>query len=280
MTPREHGSNPRTLKEELERIEFLGEVPASYEAQPIAAHFELHIEQGPVLEHERRKIGVVTGAQAYRWFEVEVKGSDNHAGTTPFSVRKDALLGAAKMIAASNQIAKNRSGLVTTGILVAEPGSVNTMAHTVRFTLDIRHPSDRELSEIVTQCRQVFGKIASEDCEGGVDVKWTCLIENEAAEFHEDCIVAIQQSAMQTCSQLPGNSSDHKLWKRMMSGASHDSCQVSRRAPTAMIFTPTRNGKSHTPVEYCSPEDCALGAQVLLGAVLRYDAARVKKIRV
>lgn len=181
------------------------------------------------------------------------------------------------MIATSNRIAKSRSGLVTTGILVAEPGSVNTMAHTVRFTLDIRHPSDAELSEIVTRCRQVFDEIAREDCEDGVDVKWTCLIENEAAGFHEDCIVVVEQAAMETCARLPGNSPDHKLWKRMISGASHDSCQVSRRVPTAMIFTPTRDGKSHTPVEYCSPEDCALGAQVLLGAVLRYDAARVTK---
>jgi acetylornithine deacetylase/succinyl-diaminopimelate desuccinylase-like protein len=93
------GSSPaRTMKQELERIGFLGETPASHEAQPIGAHFELHIEQGPILEDEQRKIGVVTGAQGYNWYEVEVKGRDSHAGTTPLSARKDALLGAAKMI--------------------------------------------------------------------------------------------------------------------------------------------------------------------------------------
>lgn len=151
------------------------------------------------------------------------------------------------------------------------------MAHTVRFTLDIRHPSDSQLSETVTQCRKLFDKIAREDCESGVDVRWTCLTENEVAEFHEDCIGAIEQSAMDTCGQLPDNSPDQKLWKRMVSGASHDSVQVNKRSPTAMIFTPTRNGLSHTPVEYCSPEDCTLGAQVLLGAVLRYDAARAER---
>ena len=98
----------RTAKQELERIGFLGETPCSHETQPIAAHFEVHIEQGPILEDERRRVGVVTGAQAYRWFEIEVKGRDSHAGTTPMAARKDSVLAAAKMIVASNEIAKNQ----------------------------------------------------------------------------------------------------------------------------------------------------------------------------
>lgn len=267
-------SQPRTMKQELQRIGFLGDAPASHETNPIGAHFELHIEQGPILEDERRKIGVVTGAQGYNWYEVVVKGRDSHAGTTPLGARMDALLGAARMIAASNAVARELGGLITTGIFRAEPGSVNTMAHTVRFTLDVRHPSDEKLAEMVARCREEFGRIARDDCERGVQVQWTTLTENGAVEFHRDCIAAVEEAAEDVCGRLPGASEDQKLWRRMASGAGHDSCHVSKRAPTAMIFTPTRNGMSHTPDEYCSPEDCILGAQVLLGAVLRYDATR------
>jgi hydantoinase/carbamoylase family amidase len=261
-------SSPQTLRQELERIGFLGQVPSSYEAQPMAAHFELHIEQGPILEDARQKIGVVTGAQAYSWFDVEVKGRDSHAGTTPLAARKDALLAAAKMIVASNEVAKELSGLVTTGIIRGQPGSVNTMAHTVNFTLDIRHPSNEKLAEMVTRCREVFYKISKDDSERGVDVQWKTLTENNAVKFHPDCIAAIEQAAE---AELAGDSS---LWRHMLSGAGHDSCHTNKRCPTAMIFTQTRNGMSHTPDEYCSPEDCIIGAQVLLGAVVRYDAAR------
>ncbi|KAB5562893.1 putative hydantoin utilization protein C [Coniochaeta sp. 2T2.1] len=269
-------SSPRTMKQELSRIGFLGSVPCSHESSPIGAHFELHIEQGPILEDERQKIGVVTLAQGYNWYEVVVKGRDSHAGTTPLSARRDALLGATRMVAASNDVARELGGLITTGIFRAEPGSVNTMAHTVRFTLDIRHPSNDRLGEMVGRCRERFEKIAKEDCEKGVEVEWTTLTENVAVEFHGDCIAAIEEAAEEVCDELPGAEGDDgkKLWRHMTSGAGHDSCHVSKRAPTAMIFTPTRNGMSHTPDEYCSPEDCILGAQVLLGAVVRYDASR------
>ena len=271
------GSAEKTMKEELERIGFLGNVPASYEAQPIAAHFELHIEQGPILEDECRKVGVVMGAQGYQWFEVEVQGRSSHAGTTPLSARKDALLAAAKMIVASNQIAKDAKGVITTGIIQAEPGSINTLAKTVRFTLDIRHPSDTVLSDMVQRCREAFNHIAKEHRLDGDEARITRIAENAAVEFHSDCISAIEQSAEEVCTQLPPHKDGVKLWRPMTSGAGHDSCQVSRRCPTAMIFAPTRDGMSHTPDEYCSPEDCVITAQVLLGAVLRYDAMRAKR---
>lgn len=269
-------SRPQTLKQELERIGFLGDIPASYTAQPMAAHFELHIEQGPILEDQREKIGVVTGGQAYSWFEIEVKGRDSHAGTMPLSARRDAILAAAKMIVASNGAAKDADGLVTTGIIRGRPGSVNTMAHTVTFTLDIRHPSDEKLAEMVAQCRKDFDRIAQHESERGVEVSWTTLTENTAVQFHPDCIKAVEDASKEACAELAGSEGDRTLWRHMVSGAGHDSCHTSKRCPTAMIFTQTRNGMSHTPDEYCSPEDCIIGAQTLLGAVLRYDAARTK----
>lgn len=268
------GPTLRTVKEELERIGFLGSVPASHEAQPIAAHFELHIEQGPILEDEREKVGVVTGAQAYNWYQVEVVGRDSHAGTTPLAARRDAMLAAAKMMVASNVIASESSGLITTGIVDAQPGSVNTLPRTVKFTIDARHPSNEKLAGMVASCKEAFERIAKEDSGKGVQVRWTTLTENMAVEFHNDCISAVEDAAAETTSHLPEAEEGRKLWRHMLSGAGHDSCHTSKRCPTAMIFTPTRDGMSHTPDEYCSPEDCVTGAQVLLGAVARYDAAR------
>ncbi|KIW28332.1 uncharacterized protein PV07_08005 [Cladophialophora immunda] len=263
-----------TMKEELEHIGFLGSTPASHESQPIAAHFELHIEQGPILEDERRKIGVVSGGQAYKWFEVVVQGRDSHAGTTPMAARKDSVLAAAKMIVESNKIARAHSGLITTGLVETNPGSINTTAHTARFTLDMRHPSDSVLAHIEDECRRTFSRIAVEDSERGVSLEWRQLAANPAVTFHQDCIAVIEHAAEETVADLPKTAEDGKLWKHMVSGAGHDSFHTSRRCPTGMIFTPTREGLSHTPTEYCSPEECALGAQVLLGAVLRYDRLR------
>lgn len=276
ITPSQDGKR-HTMKEELERIGFLGSVPASFEAQPIAAHFELHIEQGPILEDEKRRIGVVVGGQAYRWFQITVRGRDCHAGTTPFNARQDTILSAAKMIVESNSIAKVHDGLATTGIIEMKPGSINTMAHTVQFTLDIRHHSDSKLSEIETACRKAFTRVAAEESERGCTVEWAELTNSPAVEFHPDCIAAVEASAKEACADLPMTASDGSLIKRMVSGAGHDSCYLTRKCPTSMIFTVTKNGMSHTPEEYCSPEDCALGAQVLLGAVLRYDKLRAER---
>lgn len=267
-------SPPRTMQQELERIGYLGNTPATHTATPMAAHLELHIEQGPILEDEGLKIGVVTGGQAYNWYEVEVKGRDSHAGTTPLASRSDALLGAAKMIVEGNRVAKQFGGLVTTGIIRAEPGSVNTLPHTVRFTLDARHPKNEVLREIVEGCRKGFERIASEDCERGVEVKWKCLTENEAVKFNPQCVDFIEEAAEEAC-EIAGIANASKMWKHLVSGAGHDSCHASKHCPTAMIFTPTRDGMSHTPSEYCSPEDCVIGAQTLFGAMMRLDAARI-----
>ncbi|KAI9043947.1 uncharacterized protein KD926_002326 [Aspergillus affinis] len=243
----------RTMKQELERIGFLGQVLASYTAQPIAAHFELHIEQGPILENEKQKIGVVTGGQAYNLYELVVRGRDSHSATTPYFSRKDALLAAAKMVAVSNKVAKDAAGLITTGIFDFAPGSINTMTHTL------------------------FDSIAKEESELGVEVSWTTLTENAAVVFHPDCVAAVEQSSEELTASGDASSKHTKLWGQMLSGAGHDSCNTNKRCPSAMIFTPTRNGMSHTPNEYCSPEDCTLGAEVLMGAALKYDALRAQR---
>ncbi|KAJ9608135.1 hypothetical protein H2200_007123 [Cladophialophora chaetospira] len=276
VSPSEDGQK-KTMKQELERIGYLGSQQASYKAFPIAAHFELHIEQGPILEAEKRRVGVVKGVQAFKWFEITVKGRDTHAGTTPFSARMDSMLCAAKLIVESNAIAKKFGGLATTGILTQQPGSINTMAHTVTFTLDIRHVEDAKLSEIEKTCRSEFARIAEKDSEKGCKVDWKELVDSPAVQFHPDCIAAVEESAKEVCGDLPMTADDGQLWKHMISGAGHDSCYTNRRCPTSMIFSVTKDGVSHNPQEYCSPEDCAVGTQVLLGAVLRYDKLRAER---
>lgn len=252
----EVGEEKKTMKEELERIGYLGGVKCDWEkGVKMAAHFEVHIEQGPILEAEKRRVGVVKGVQAFKWFEIEVKGRDTHAGTTPFANRKDALLCAARLIVESNRIAKARGGLATTGILTQKPGSINTMAHTVMFTLDIRHTVDDELSGIEKECRAEFEKIAGEKSEKGCSVGWKELVDSPAVKFHPDCIAAVEESAKEVVEGLEMTASDGQLWKHMISGAGHDSCYTNRRCPTSMIFTVTKEGVSHNPEEYCSPED-------------------------
>jgi hydantoinase/carbamoylase family amidase len=245
----------RTMKEELERIGYLGPTKATYRENPIAAHFEVHIEQGPILENEKRRVGVVKGVQAFKWFEVTVKGRDTHAGTTPFNARKDSMLCAARLIVQSNKIAKKHGGLATTGILTQQPGSINTMAHTVTFTLDIRHVVDEKLGGIKQECHAEFDRIAKEECEKGCQVEWKELVNSPAVNFHQDCIAAVEASAKEVCKGLPMTAEEGELWKYMISGAGHDSCYTNRRCPTSMIFTVTKDGVSHNPQEYCSPED-------------------------
>lgn len=220
-----------------------------------AAYFELHIEQGPVLEKERRKVGIVQGVQAFKWFEITVKGRDTHAGTTPFNARSDRTLCAAKLIVQSNAIAKELGSLATTGIIRKISGSINTMAHTVTFTLGIRHVSDHSLAEIENQCRNDFARIASQKSERGCNIEWRELVDSPAVTLHKDCIETVRSSAEEVVKHFPMTAQDGEMWKYMISGVGHDSCYTNQRCPTSMIFVQTKDGVSHNPQEYCSPED-------------------------
>lgn len=191
--------------------------------------------------------------QAFKWFNITVRGRDSHAGTTPLYARKDTVLAAAKLIVHANEVAKRHNGLATTGIINADPGTVNTMAHTTKFTLDLRHGSDDVLKTMVAECEKEFKSIAA-DTEKGCEVEWEMLVDSPAVVFHDDCIAAVEESAGEVCASLPGAESK-QLWKHMISGAGHDSCYTNQRCPTSMIFTPTREGISHNPTEYCSAED-------------------------
>ncbi|PYH91618.1 beta-alanine synthase [Aspergillus ellipticus CBS 707.79] len=258
-----------TLRSELERHGFLGEVRCSSDAAagyPLGAHFELHIEQGPILEEARKSIGVVRGAQGYRWLTITTTGRDAHTGTTPLAARRDPVLAASKMIVASNVVAKKYGALASTGVMkLPSSSSTNTVASEVTFTLDIRHLQDRVVHAVQDECLRAFADIAREDGQG-VSFDWTLDTDSAAVEFDEHCIAAVQDAA----TNLVGADS----WMELTSGAGHDSVYTSQHCPTAMIFVPCKEGVSHHPQEFCSPADCALGTQTLLESVVNYDRRR------
>jgi hydantoinase/carbamoylase family amidase len=268
-----------TLAAELSRIGYLGSTPSSYTHLPMAAHFELHIEQGPLLEMANKRIGIVTGVQSYKWLTVKVTGRDTHTGTTDLKSRADALLAAAKMILHSHRLATANSALASTGILNLTPGSTNTVPGEVKFSVDIRAPADETVARMKALLEADFAKIAAGEDVGGLEEGCTkglpCEVEvvedfdSKATTFHPDCIAAVSQAAHSALGPDGKN-----LVMRMVSGAGHDSVYASKRCPTSMIFVPCREGVSHNPAEFCKEEDCALGAQVLMQSVLRFDRMR------
>lgn len=236
-----------TVKSELQRLGYIGDVTCSSTGYPLGAHFELHIEQGPILEESGKKIGVVQGGQAYRWFTVTISGRDAHTGTTPFKSRSDPLLAASKMIVSSNAIAKKLGALASTGVLKIPPSSsTNTIASNVTFTLDTRHPDDAVVNEVQRLCTESFQAIAKEDGRG-VKVDMSLDTDSPATKFDPDCIKMVEKAA----TKLVGADG----WLHITSGAGHDSVNTSSRCPTTMIFVPCKDGVSHHPEEYCSPED-------------------------
>lgn len=255
-----------TAKGELERIGYLGDTPASYKVNQLGAHFELHIEQGPILERENKRVGVVLGGQAYRWFDIVVSGRDTHAGTTPLDARSDAMLCAARIISAANDVAVKYDGLATTGMLSLQPGSINTVAKSVTFSMDIRHMDNGELDKMEKDLRERCDEIAGAKTSRGTKVKWEPLFGNGAVVFHDQCTSAVRAAAQAAVGDA--------LVRDIYSGAGHDSCLTALHCPTGMIFIPCLDGLSHNPEEFSTPEDCSLGTQVLFDAVMAFDKQR------
>jgi len=250
-----------TLGAELERIGFAGAEPVG--SCPVAAYFEAHIEQGPILEAAGKPIGVVTGAQGQRWYEITVTGQEAHAGPTPMPRRRDALVGAARMIDAVNRIGHGHApyACATVGFVRVSPNSRNTIPGQVFFTVDFRHPEDAVLSRMDGELRQA--------CEGTASA---IALEVEVKEFwyfpptpfHPDLVAAVRDAA-------EAQGYPHQ---DVISGAGHDAVYMARVAPSAMVFVPCVGGISHNEIEDAKPDDLTAGCNVLLNAVLdRADAA-------
>ncbi len=244
--------------EEVERIGYRGEAKCG--DRKLGAYFELHIEQGPVLENEDRLIGVVTGVQGMRWYEVTVTGFEGHAGSIPVPMRKDAMLGCARMVEAVRKIALNHPPLAlsTVGLVEVSPNSRNVIPGSVFFTVDMRHPEDAVLGQMEDELGLMLNEIAA---DLGLEVRLENISRARPVDFDETCIGVVRAAA-------------EKLrygYREMISGPGHDAVYVAKVAPAAMIFIPCQNGISHNEMEKVEPEQVAAGANVLLNAVLAYD---------
>ena len=229
-------------------------------SHPLSAFFELHIEQGPILEEENKEIGIVTDVQGMRWYECTLIGQESHTGATPMRMRKNALVGAARMVEAIDAIAHRHAPLAVgaVGLLEVKPNSRNVIPGEVFFTVDFRHPASAVLDAMEKEMHAEFdAMLAKLPITGAMTRIW----DQPPVAFDPDCVNAVRRAAA-----LSGFSA-----REIVSGAGHDAAYVSRVAPSAMIFVPCRGGISHNEAEYSSKEQCAKGAQVLLQAVLGYD---------
>lgn len=247
-----------TLDHALEGIGYRGPEPCGQ--HPLSAFFELHIEQGPLLEAEGKEIGVVTGVQGMRWYEVTVVGQDAHTGATPMHLRKNALVGAARLVERIEQLARAHAPLAvgSVGLLEVKPNSRNVVPGEVFFAVDLRHPEQAVLESM----EQMLVASLAEICDPlGLSTTMNRVWDQPPVRFDPECVEAVRKGA-----EMSGFSA-----RDIVSGAGHDAAYVARVAPTAMIFVPCRGGISHNEAEYSSKEQCAAGAQVLLQAVLDYD---------
>ena len=242
---------------ELQRIGYRGTEPVG--KHKFQAMFELHIEQGPILEAENKVIGVVTGVQGMRWYEVTVRGQEAHTGATPMVLRKNALLGAARMIEAIHEVGMaHLPGVASVGLIENKPNSRNVVPGEVFFTVDLRHPDEAVLDKMEKQYQEALPRIAA---ELKLELDEKRIWKSPAVEFNPNLIACVRHGAEQA--GFPT--------RDMASGAGHDAAYIARVAPTTMIFVPCLGGLSHNEAESTTFEECAAGAQVLLNAVLEYD---------
>jgi N-carbamoyl-L-amino-acid hydrolase len=248
----------KRFDDELERIGYKGTEPVG--ARTIGAMFELHIEQGPILEAEGKMIGIVTGVQGMRWYEVNVHGQSAHTGATPMHLRKNALLGAARMVEEIHQIAMRHApdAVGTVGLMEVKPNSRNVVPGDVFFCVDLRHKDEAVLIEMEAEFRAALPKVIE---PLGLTFEEKMIWNSPAVKFHPDLIACVRQGVAKAGFET----------RDMVSGAGHDAAYIARVAPTTMIFVPCAGGISHNEAESTSFEECGAGAQVLLEAVLAYD---------
>jgi N-carbamoyl-L-amino-acid hydrolase len=228
------------------------------EPHRLYSFFELHIEQGPILENRGARIGVVTGVQGIRWLEVEIDGVDAHAGTTPLPARHDALLAAARLIDRARAIGLEAGddARVTVGRMEVAPNSPSTIPGSARLVIDVRHPEGATLDRLEERLRQSASEAAG---SSGTRARIAKTLEVAPVAFDPACVAAVQAAA--DARGLPS--------LRMLSGAAHDAMQIASVAPTAMIFIPCKDGLSHNEAESATPEDLGTGCQVLLDVLLQ-----------
>ena len=243
------------LGDELQRIGYLGEEEVG--ARKMHAFFELHIEQGPILENENKDIGVVTHGQGLKWLETTVIGKESHTGSTPMPMRVNAGLGMARMTLLVDQIALSHApyAVGAIGQCNVYPNSRNIIPGKAVFTVDFRHPEKGIIADMEERYRAGAQQIAEEI---GLELSIEEVGGFDPVEFDPDCVTAVRNAA-----ERLGYSH-----RNLVSGAGHDACWINRVAPTAMVMCPCVDGLSHNEAEEISPEWATAGANVLFHAVV------------
>jgi len=239
--------------DELERIGYRGDMSSS--TLPVAAYLEAHIEQGPVLERAGTPIGVVTGVQGVRWFQLTVEGADRHAGTTSMDVRRDSFMATARIILELRNAALQLSGDVrfTAGRVNVMPGSTNTVPGKTVVEIDLRHPDEIVLDRMEVLIAPTAARIALEErCIARVER----TMDVRPVHFDSRIVDSIAAAA----------AGRNERFTRLASGAMHDASSIAQIAPSAMVFVPCRDGISHAEEEWAEPEHLAIGCAVLADA--------------
>jgi len=253
-----------TIREGIRRVGGDPDRVAEASRRPgdIAAFVELHIEQGAFLYEDDIDIGVVEGIVGIRWWDVTVHGTANHGGTTPMDRREDALVAAARLTLAINRVANELEGrqVATVGRIEAFPGAPNVIPGEVRMSLEIRDLDADKMQKVFDLIRADAERIAA--------------ASGTTIDFEELDVAAPPAPTDERMRSVIAGAAD-KLglsWRPMPSGAGHDAQDMTKIAPTGMIFVPSVGGISHSPNEFTSAEDMANGASVLLHTVLAIDA--------
>lgn len=252
------GTDGTRLGDELARIGYAGTVAPGF-LQP-EYFIELHIEQGPILDIEGVSVGAVENLQGISWQRVTITGEQNHAGTTPTHLRRDAGVAAAKV----NLYLRERTvitgkTLATVGTIAFEPNAVNVIPSKATFTVDLRNPDCAALKDEEARLQDFFRALEKSD---GVKVSSEQLSRFDPVLFDEDIVRLVEQSALERGLSC----------KRITSGAGQDAQMLARICKTAMIFIPSIRGISHNPAEYSTDADVASGANILLDVVKQLSA--------
>jgi N-carbamoyl-L-amino-acid hydrolase len=241
--------------DELARIGWRGDEDVG--ARKMHAFFELHIEQGPILEAENKQIGVVTHGQGLSWTQITITGKDAHTGSTPMPMRKNAGLAMARILDKVDAIAMSQAphAVGAAGHIDVYPNSRNVIPGKVVFTVDFRSPELEVIQDMEAQLRTQ----AQDICDAmEMEIEFEKVGGFDPVAFDEACVGAVRAAA-----ERLGYSH-----MNLISGAGHDACWINRIAPTAMIMCPCVDGLSHNEAEEISPEWAASGTDVLLHAVL------------
>jgi hydantoinase/carbamoylase family amidase len=223
----------------------------------LVAWIEPHIEQARVLEDTGQQIGVVEAIAGYVHADLEIRGQTDHAGATPMGLRRDAAVVAAQCTIALEQLAleTGRGAVATVGELAVEPGVINAIPGRARLSLDIRSPHADAIDEIYRSITGLAKTFAERRC-----------LTAAVRERQRVAPTPLDDGVADALSQAAAASGAR--WRRMVSGAAHDTMCVAPHVPSAMVFIPCRGGISHSPAEYASPADAALAVEIVLNAVL------------